>query len=117
MRIVYVEDNFPNRSLIERIAQGGRHQVVTYATAEDALYNLNDDQPDMLLVDVALAGPMTGLDLVRQVRAAGMTLPIVAITSVADKEDCLAAGCDAFFVKPIPVQDLYDLIEKYGLVG
>jgi CheY-like chemotaxis protein len=114
MRIVYVEDNMPNQSLIERIAHSGSHVVVTYPTAEDALHHFDDDQPDMLLVDVELAGPMDGLEMVRRIRQAGLTLPIIAITSVAGREECLEAGCDAYFVKPVPVQELYSLIEHYA---
>lgn len=114
MRIVYLEDNFPNQSLVERIAAGGKHDVVTYPTAEDALYHLDADAPDVLLVDVALAGPMDGLSFVREIRAAGIDLPVIAITSVAEKDECLAAGCDAYFVKPIPVSDLVELIESYS---
>ncbi len=114
MRIVYVEDNMPNQSLIERIAHSGRHVVVTYPTAEDALHNFDEDQPDMLLVDVELAGPMDGLEMVRRIRQAGLRLPIIAITSVAEREECIEAGCDEYFVKPVPVQELYSLIENYS---
>ncbi len=114
MRIVYVEDNLPNQSLVERIANSGKHEVVTYPTAEDALHNFEDDQPDVLLVDVELAGPMTGLDMVREIRAAGLTLPIIALTSNVPHEECLDAGCDAHFMKPVPVGDLFALIEQYA---
>lgn len=114
MRIVYLEDNLPNQSLVQRIATGGDHEVVTYATAEDAMYHLDNDQPDVLLVDVALAGPMDGLSFVREIRAAGLDTPVIAITSAAEEQDCLAAGCDAYFVKPIPVGELIDLINAYA---
>jgi CheY-like chemotaxis protein len=114
VHIVYVEDNFPNQHLIERIAHTGQHAVTTYSTAEDALYNFSSDQPDLLLVDVSLAGPMNGLEFVRHLREQGHTLPIIAITAVAEQGDCLDAGCDAYFVKPIPVQDVHELIEQYA---
>jgi CheY-like chemotaxis protein len=114
MRIVYVEDNLPNQSLVERIAHSGQHQVVTYPTAEDALHHFDEDQPDILLVDVELAGPMDGLEFVRRIRSAGIDLPIIAITSVAGRDECMEAGCDAYFVKPVPVQDLYNLLEQYA---
>lgn len=113
MKIVYVEDNLPNQSLIERIAHSGQHQVITYPTAEDALYNFEDDQPDMLLVDIELAGPMNGLEMVRHLRDNGLNLPIIAITSVAERDECIEAGCNDYFVKPVSVQALYDLIEQY----
>lgn len=113
MRIVYVEDNFPNQSLVERIANAGQHEVFTYLKAEDALDNFEYDQPQMLLVDVALAGPMTGLEMVRHIRSAGYDLPIIALTSVSSEQECLEAGCNAYFVKPIRVQQLLETIQHY----
>lgn len=114
MRIVYVEDNRPNQSLIERIAASGDHEVIGYATAEDAMHNFRYDRPDMLLVDVELAGPMTGLEMVTEMRRSGVDLPVIAITAVATADECVRAGCDAHFVKPIPVQEVFELIESYA---
>lgn len=114
MRIVYVEDNRPNQSLIERIVKTGHHQIFAYSTAEDALYNIERDQPDILLVDVELAGPMNGLDMVRQLRASGYHQLIVAITAVATEQECMDAGCDAYFVKPVAIGSLRELIDHYS---
>jgi DNA-binding response OmpR family regulator len=114
MRIVYVEDNRPDQSRIERIVRTGHHQVFPYSTAEDALHNLSRDQPDMLLVDVELAGPMNGLDMVRHLRANDYHQLIVAITAVATEQECMDAGCDAYFVKPVAVGRLWELIEHYS---
>lgn len=113
MRIVYVEDNLPNQSLIERVAHSGNYQVIMRPTAEDALHHMEDDQPDLLLVDVALPGPMDGLTLVRHIRAAGIEMPIVAITAVADAEQCLAAGCDHYLVKPVAIPDVVAVLQRY----
>lgn len=114
MRIVYVEDNRPNQSLIERIVRTGHHQVFPYSTAEDALHNFDRDQPDILLVDVELAGPMNGLDMVRHLRAGGYHQLIVAITAVATEQECMDAGCDAYFVKPVAIGSLWQLIDQYA---
>ncbi|MCU0481913.1 MAG: response regulator [Anaerolineae bacterium] len=116
MRIMYVEDNIPNRSLIERITSSGNHSLLTYATAEDALHNFMKDDPHLMLVDVELAGQMTGLDLVQTIRAEGLTLPIIAITSVTNEQMCMEAGCNAAFIKPIPVQQVWQMIEDYSQI-
>lgn len=114
MRIVYIEDNFPNQSLVQRIVAGANHEVITYPTAEDALFNFDNLKPDMVLVDVELAGPMTGLDFVRKIRSAGHRLPVVAITAVSAKQECLDAGCDAFFVKPVPVREFFEYVQEHA---
>lgn len=114
MRILYVEDDNTNLALVERIAYSGRHEVLSYATAEDAMANFASIQPDLMLVDHFLDGPMSGLDMVRQLRNAGYTLPIVAMSSFSNETDSLAAGCDHYFVKPVPVNQVWALIEHYA---
>jgi CheY-like chemotaxis protein len=114
MRILYVEDDHTNLALVERIAYSGRHEVLSYASAEDAIANIESLQPDLMLVDHFLDGPMKGLDMVRKLRDAGYTLPIVAMSSFSSETDCLAAGCDHYFVKPVPVNQVWALIEHYA---
>ena len=87
MRILYVEDTMPNIVLIERIASMGHHTVINYNNAEDAIRHFERDDPDLVLVDVRLDGPMSGLDLVRRLRADGHKAPMIAITAfVSDSQ-------------------------------
>ena len=116
MRIMYVEDNIPNRSLIERITSSGNHTLQTYATAEDALHNFAQDDPHLILVDIELAGQMTGLDFVQAIRAEGLSLPVIAVTSATNEQTCMEAGCNAAFIKPIPVQQVWQMIEDYAQI-
>ncbi|MBC7871620.1 MAG: response regulator [Chitinophagaceae bacterium] len=114
MRILYVEDNPANIFLVKRVARG--HQVVNYIDGEEALRNFERDQPDLVLMDIQLAGPMNGLDAVRMLRSKGVTTPIIAVTAyamVGDRERCLAAGCDDYLAKPLPIPHLLALFEKY----
>jgi CheY-like chemotaxis protein len=54
---------------------------------------------------------MDGLEVARWIRDAGMTMPVIALTAKAFKEDqeaCFAAGMNDFLTKPID----FDLLEK-----
>lgn len=116
MRILYIEDNQANLFLIQRVARIGGHNVVAYTNGEDALRNFESDKPDIILIDLQLAGELNGLDVVRKLRADGHTLPIVAVTAyamVGDRERCLEAGCDSYMPKPLPVSELVDMIRRY----
>lgn len=120
MRILYIEDNPANISLLQRIARMGGHDVLYYNDGEVALSNFERDRPDLILVDLQLAGILDGLDVVRRLRADGVKLPIVAVTAyamVGDKERCLDAGCDGYLAKPLPVADLVDIVQKYQLAA
>jgi CheY-like chemotaxis protein len=116
VRILYVEDNPANVFLIQRIARMGNHEVIHYTQGQQALDNFEHDKPDMVLMDVQLPGQLDGLDVVRRLREDGHKIPIIALTAYAmlgDREKCLDAGCDAYLAKPMPVQELIELIKRY----
>ncbi len=116
MRILYVEDNPANLFLVQRVARMGNHEVLNYTTGETALENFERDHPDLVLMDVQLAGNMTGLDVVRKLRGSGYRIPIIAVTAyamVGDRDRCMDAGCDDYLAKPLPVPKLVEIIKRY----
>jgi two-component system cell cycle response regulator DivK len=116
MRILYVEDNLTNLSLVQRLARIGNHHVINHADGETALANFDRDKPDLVLMDVQLKGILNGLDVVKELRARGIKTPIIAVTAYAmlgDRERCLEAGCDAYLAKPLPIEQLVALFERY----
>jgi len=115
MRILYVEDNLTNVYLVKRIAVG--HEVINYIDGEEALKRFEQDQPDLVLMDIQLAGRLNGLEVVQQLRERRHTIPIVAVTAyamVGDREKCLAAGCDDYMAKPLAIPQVLELIQKYA---
>ncbi len=118
MKILYVEDNMANLYLVKRIAHG--HEVINYIDGEEALANIQSVQPDLIFMDIQLVGEMSGLDVVRVLRAKGYTTPIVAVTAyamVGDREKCIEAGCDEYLAKPLPIPEVLALIQRYDSSG
>jgi len=116
MKIMYVEDNPANISLLQRIARMGGHQVINYTNGEVALNNFEKDHPDLVLMDLQLEGRVSGLDVVKQLRQRGFKTPIVAVTAyamVGDRERCIDAGCDSYLSKPLPVAELVEMVTTY----
>jgi CheY-like chemotaxis protein len=116
MRILYVEDNPANLFLVKRVAKVGGHEVINYIDGEQALSNIEQDKPDMILMDIQLAGAMSGLDVVQKLRSDGCHLPIIAVTAYAmlgDRDRFLAAGCDDYLAKPLPIPRLVEMLEHY----
>jgi two-component system cell cycle response regulator DivK len=117
MRILYVEDNPANLFLVKRVARMGGHEVINYIDGEDALANFIRDKPDLVLMDIQLAGELSGLDVVQRLRTVGHKTPIIAVTAYAmigDRERFLTAGCDDYLAKPLPIPRLVELIEHYS---
>ncbi len=116
MKILYVEDNPANLFLVKRVAKMGNHEVINYVDGEEALKNFAKDRPDLVLMDIQLAGSLNGLEVVRQLRAEGYRTPIIAVTAYAmlgDREKCIEAGCDDYIAKPLPVPTLVELFDRY----
>lgn len=117
MKILYVEDNAVNLSLIQRIAQMNQHELISFEDAETALDFLGKgEQVDLILLDIQLAGEMDGIDFAKALRARGDRKPIIAITAYAmmgDKERIIQAGCNEYLPKPLPIAEFLTLLAKY----
>ena len=116
MRIAYVEDNAINLALVQRIAMMSGHVITSYTEGETALVGLSQETYDLIMMDVELAGELNGLDVVRALRAHGLTTPIIAVTAYAmrgDREKCLEAGCNDYLPKPLPIADFLALLAHY----
>lgn len=116
MRIVYVEDNIANVHLVKRVARMGKHEIINYIDGMDAFNNFGSDNPDLVLMDIQLAGELTGIEVVKKLRDQGYETPIFAVTAyamVGDKERCLEAGCTGYMSKPLPVAELVRLFNDY----
>lgn len=117
MRILYIEDNATNVILVQRVANMGKHEVVNFADGQEALDQVDQIKPDLILLDVQLRGGLTGLDVARILREKGSTLPIIAVTAYAmkgDQQRCLDAGCDDYLAKPVSVAELVTVFKRYG---
>lgn len=117
MKVLYVEDNPANVFLVKRVARMGNHEIVNYIDGDKALEKFDEINPDLVLMDIQLAGSKSGLDVVKALRARGVKTPVIAVTAyamVGDKERCIAAGCDDYLPKPLPIQRLVEMFKDYA---
>lgn len=79
----------------------------TAATGEEALGCFEDAEADLMLIDVALPGGMSGIDLVGELRARRPGLPCLMYSGhgeVAYVERALAAGAQGYLLKGDPYE-------------
>ena len=112
--ILYVEDNAENRLLIRRILNSEGHDVIEADSATAALRVLQDQTPDLILMDINMPD-IDGYTLTAYLKAQpGLKeIPIIAMTANAlkgDRERSLEAGCDGYIQKPIDVDTLTEEI-------
>lgn len=84
------------------------------ASGEEALENVPQADPDLLLVDISLPG-MSGIDLLEQLREAGVTVPALMLTghdSASYQSEARRAGAQGFVMKQDGPAALSDAISE-----
>lgn len=108
IRILVVEDDpAVATSLCEGIALEG-YQVHREATAAGALEHARTAGPQLVVLDVRLPDG-SGFDVCRQLRAAGLRMPVLILTVQSDEIDQvlgLEAGADEYVTKPYRLREL-----------
>jgi CheY-like chemotaxis protein len=115
-KVLVVEDNSDNLQLITYALERAGYEVVGTGTGEEAVLLVERVKPLFILMDIQLPG-IDGLETTRRIRksVAGRQVPIIAVTSYAmrgDQEKVLAAGCTAYFEKPIDPLTIVASIRK-----
>ncbi len=116
IRVLVVDDDDDSRALLKSILKRSGAEVVTAASAEEALSALEDVRPEILVSDISMPD-MDGYELIRRVRKlpreSGGTLPAVALTAYARDEErqrALNAGFQMHVAKPVDASTLLDAI-------
>jgi two-component system response regulator PhoP len=108
MRLLLVEDD-PNlsRSLAAQLEQAG-YSVEKSTDGREGLYYAREYPVDLAIVDLGLPS-MSGIELIKQLRADGKEYPILVLTARdrwQDKVEALKLGADDYVVKPFNVEEL-----------
>jgi two-component system response regulator PhoP len=108
MRILLVEDELALQVQVKRdlLAQG--YAVDATGDGKEALYIATQNPIEAAVVDLGLPG-LSGLEVIRRLRADGNRLPILVLTARGqwqDKVEGLEAGADDYLTKPFHPQEL-----------
>ena len=113
-RILIVEDEPIIARDLSYMLEDLGYQVLKIAhSAEDAMVFLQKEPIDLALLDINLAGSLTGIDLAHWINQK-MQLPFVFLTSYSDKETLAKAKIAepfGYLVKPIDEQNLKTTLE------
>ncbi len=114
--ILVAEDNLINQKLIKKILVNLGHEVEIANDGEIALKKVTENEYDIILMDLQMPN-INGLEACEAIRKAGFKdLPIIALTAnvyESDQEKCFEAGMNDFLGKPIKVDDLRRVLDKW----
>jgi DNA-binding response OmpR family regulator len=120
-RIVIVEDQREVSRLLHSALDTLEYklEIVEIPSGEEAILDSTRNPIDLLVSDYRLPG-ISGIELLRKVRAYRPEVKVILITGLTDpkiRKAVAEAGADAFFIKPVPIADFLDSVERHlGLV-
>jgi CheY-like chemotaxis protein len=89
-------------------------EVVEIPSGEEAILYSSRNKVDLLVSDYRLPG-MSGIELMHKVRKNNSQAKIILVTGQVDpriRKEVAEAGANAFFIKPVPIADFLDAVER-----
>ncbi len=109
LNVLVVEDEPRLESVLERALTKQGHRVTCVRRGDEVVRQASTGRFDMIVLDVMLPG-LSGIEVCRRLRAAGVVSGIVMLTargSVDDRVAGLRAGADDYLVKPFALKELH----------
>jgi len=109
--LLVVEDDKDARDVFCAMLDYEGAMVLGTSSAEEALAVLKTVRPHAIITDIVLPG-RDGFWLLEQLRGSHRmrTIPVVAVTAVAGREEILDAGFDAYVAKPVRPEGVADAV-------
>ena len=110
--VLVADDNDVAQRLCKRVLEKAGYRVLIAADGLQAVDVALNQNPSMILMDVAMPG-IDGLEAMRRIKVERPNLPIViasAHSMASDRERFLAAGADNVLSKPFRLTDLVSIV-------
>jgi CHASE2 domain-containing sensor protein/CheY-like chemotaxis protein len=117
LKVLIVDDQWENRSVVIQLLESIGFLCFEASNGQEALDTLVEIHPDLIFTDIKMP-VMDGLEMIRTIRNFPLlqNVPIIASSASVfevDRYRSLQAGANDFLPKPIQIDDLLKLLEKY----
>jgi two-component system chemotaxis response regulator CheY len=113
MKVLVADDSAVMRKVvIGALAKGGMTEVGQAADGQEAVAAVMSEEYGLVLMDWNMPN-MTGFEAVKAIRASGKNVPIIMVTTEAEKSriiDALKAGANSYVVKPFKPETINEKI-------
>jgi CheY-like chemotaxis protein len=115
-KILIVEDNFDNMTLVQLLLEREGYQVLLANDGQEGLETARQDPPDLIALDLDMP-VMDGWEFIREAKADAhlQEIPVVVVTAhllPGERNRVLKAGCAGYVSKPFKVKDLVSEIQR-----
>ena len=107
------DDEVVRSSITRRLTRGG-HEVRSFDSGEALLEGLDDDVPDIILLDLKMSG-MTGLETLKHIRPKAPQTLVILLTAYGTIEDAVEAmrlGAYDFLIKSVDLSGVGPVVER-----
>jgi CheY-like chemotaxis protein len=114
LRILLVDDHAESAEALALVLKLDGHDVHLANDGERALVDCRELAPDLVLLDIALAGADNGYDVARRLRqdpslSAACLVAVTGLGTVEDRRRAWEAGFHFFLLKPVDPRELREL--------
>lgn len=114
-KILIVEDEAINALAIRfMLSKAGFSICGTVASGKEAIENVMNNKPDLILMDIRIAGDIDGIETASLIKEK-IDIPVIFMTAYADisvEKKARALNPLAFLKKPIDVVDIQNIISS-----
>lgn len=111
-KILVVDDEEPVRLLYEEELTDEGYEVVTAASGQGLLERIEQERPDLIILDIKLADS-DGLDLLQEIRNRHYDMPVILCSAYeVFKRDIKAIAADAYVVKSSDLTPLKKAVRR-----
>ncbi len=108
MKLLLVEDEIPLADALSEILKRNKYSVDAVYDGEDGLEYAKTGLYDCIVLDIMLPR-MDGIQVLRKLRAAGFSTPVMLLTAKSEVEDIISGldcGADDYLTKPFSTEEL-----------
>ncbi len=113
-RILFVDDEESLCFAYENHLKNAGYEVATSGDYHTVLGLVSSFEPDLIIADIVLGG-RTGIDLLREIRSQGLTIPVIMITgepNVSSASQAVKLGAYDYVCKPFRKEKMLTLIDN-----
>ncbi len=113
-KLLIVDDEIDIREFARNYFKKRGIEVFTASGGGEALDVLNEEFPDLILLDVRME-EMTGVELLQKIREAGNPVKVIMVSGIEDEETINQAhslGITGFIHKPLVLEELQKVVMK-----
>ncbi len=111
--VLVVEDNYPVSDNLREMLEVFGYRSVFASNAKTALDAVYDLHPDLILLDIRLAGESSGIDVARQLRSEYDGTPIIFVSADVSPETTeIVSQLGEVLKKPFGMHELLEVIKE-----